>query len=157
MLNVYEVPLRNGEFAIVDKADEELVRGFNWFLGSNGYVYADRGRWRIAIHRLIAGPADHEKVDHVNGNRMDNRTANLRIANSAQNGANRGPSRLKSGKSSRFKGVSWSNTKQRWLVYVHHMGKTRYIGRYTDEVEAAKAYNKAAVETWGEFARLNDV
>jgi hypothetical protein len=155
--NVYQIPLKRGEFAIVDKADEELVRGFNWNLAPNGYVYADRSRMRIALHRLIAGPADHELVDHVNGNRLDNRTANLRIANSAQNGANRGPARLKSGKTSRFKGVSWSKTKQRWVVYVHHMGKTRYVGRFTDEPEAAKAYNEAAIEVWGEFARLNDV
>lgn len=157
MRNVHQIPLQNGEVAIVDMADKELISGFNWRRSTNGYVYADRFRWRIALHRLIAGPEDGEQVDHVNGNPLDNRTANLRIANSSQNGANRGPAGLKSGKSSRYKGVSWSKSKNRWLVYVHHMGKTRYVGRFTDEVEAARAYNEAATATWGEFARLNDV
>lgn len=157
MRNVHVIQLTNGGTATVDKADETLVAGFNWHRSPKGYIYADRNRLRIALHRLIAGAGEGELVDHQNGDPSDNRTCNLRIASSSQNGANRGADRRRAGKTSHFKGVSWSKTKNRWLVYVHFQGRTRYVGRSLDETEAARMYNAAARQIWGEFARLNDV
>jgi len=156
MQNTYEIELPCGARAIVDNADRDLVSGFPWKLHSNGYVYADRARLRVALHRLIAGAGDEERVDHKNEDPLDNRTGNLRIATASQNGANRGPDRRRAGRTSKYKGVSWSNSKKRWVVYVHKDGKTRYVGRSTDEKEAACMYDRAAVEAWGEFARLNN-
>lgn len=157
MQNTYEITLVNGGTALVDMADSVLVAGFNWHKATNGYVYADRNKLRLALHRLIAGAGDQERVDHENGNPLDNRTCNLRVCNPSQNGANRGPDRRRGGTTSRYKGVSWASTKGKWLANIHVNGRTRYLGRYTDEQEAARAYNRAAVEVWGEFARLNDV
>lgn len=155
MDNTYAVGLRGGETALIDYADAELVAGFRWYLGANGYVYADRFCWRIALHRLIAGPREKEHVDHINGDPLDNRSSNLRIATPSQNSANRGADRRRGGTTSRYKGVSWSTSKNRWVVYIHVNGKTRYVGRSLDEVTAADMYDRAAVATWGEFARLN--
>jgi hypothetical protein len=157
MQNVHEILLPSGEVAIVDKADVELVSGFRWRRLHNGYVYADRFCWRIALHRLVAGPRDGETVDHVNGDPLDNRAINLRIATPSQNSANRGIDRRRAGRSSKYKGVSWNSERQRWRVYVHFKGKTRHVGAFSDEKEAARAYDRAALAIWGEFARLNNV
>lgn len=157
MENVHEIHLPCGAIAIIDNADTELVSGFKWRLLPNGYVYADRYCWRIALHRLIAGPRDGEKVDHINGNPLDNRAYNLRIATSSQNGANRGPDRRKMGTSSKYKGVSWNQERQHWRAYVHVNGKTRSVGSFSEERAAARAYDRAAIGIWGKFARLNNV
>lgn len=141
---------------MVDLVDRELVAGFSWRRGSGGYVHADRSNLRIALHRLIAGAGDRDKVDHINGDPLDNRACNLRFYIRGQNRANAGPSRT-FGRTSRYKGVSWASTKNKWLANIHIEGKTYYLGRYAEEKDAARAYNVAALEAWGEFARLNDV
>lgn len=157
MQNGHRLTLPDGSCALVDRADARLVDGFTWRRIGNGYVEAQRGHFCLYLHRLIAGAGPKELVDHANGDPLDNRTANLRIATPSQNGANRGADRRRAGKSSCYKGVSWSNSKRRWVVYVHVDGRTRYVGRFTDEHDAARAYNAAAVNAWGEFARLNIV
>jgi hypothetical protein len=96
-------------------------------------------------------------VDHENHDPLDNRTSNLRVCSQSQNGANRGPDRRRAGTSSKYKGVSWSKSKNRWVAYIHVNGRTRYLGRSADEIEAARMYDRAALATWGEFARLNNV
>lgn len=157
MDNVFWIELPGGDVAVADLADKDLLAGFHWRRSTNGYVYADRGQLRIALHRLVAGAAEGTRIDHVNGDPLDNRTCNLRLASTAQNRANAGPNRIKGGKTSQYKGVSWASTKGKWLANIHVDGRTRYLGRFTGERAAARAYNAAAKEAWGEFARLNDV
>lgn len=142
---------------LVDVADEDLVRGFNWRVMANGYICAQRGRMYIYLHRLIAGAGPDELVDHINGDPLDNRSCNLRIATKSQNGANRGADRRKLGTSSRHKGVSWRKARNCWGAYIHVDGKTRYLGSFQSEDEAASAYNQAALQVWGSYARLNDL
>lgn len=143
--------------ARIDRADVDLVSGFDWHLVGDGYVAATRGRMFIYLHRLIAGAGPDELVDHANQDHLDNRSCNLRIATKSQNGANRGPDRRRLGTSSRHKGVSWAKSRNCWRAYIHIDGRTRFLGSFTDEEDAARAYNAAALEAWGEFARLNDV
>ena len=143
--------------AIVDKADEALVAGWAWRLLGNGYVCAQRGKILMYLHRLIAGAGPDELVDHWNQDPLDNRAVNLRVCSRSQNGANRQPDRRRGGTSSRHKGVSWDKTRDRWAAYIHIDGKTRGLGRFHTEREAAEAYNAAAITAWGEFARLNDL
>lgn len=142
---------------MIDRADADLVAGFTWRLCGDGYVQAQRGNLYIYLHRLIAGAGLHEFVDHANGNTLDNRSCNLRIATRSQNGANRGPDRRRLGTTSRHKGVSFDRRRKKWAAYIHVEGKTRALGRFDSEAAAARAYNDAAIETWGAFARLNDV
>lgn len=151
-----EIPLRPDGVAIIDKVDADLVAGFVWRRNpTTGYVWTERGKLTLYLHRLIAGAGPSEVVDHANGDQLDNRGANLRIATRSQNGANRGPDRRKYGTTSDYKGVSWDKRRKKWSAYVHVNGRTRGLGRFDDEHEAARAYNAAALEAWGEFARLN--
>ncbi len=154
---MHRIQFPDGREAIVDRVDADLVAGFSWRVTGAGYVQADRRFLYLYLHRLIAGAGPDERVDHANGDPLDNRRQNLRIATRSENAANRGPDNRRAGKSSRHKGVSWSKSKGRWLAYIHIDGRTRYIGRFSDEDEAARAYNAAALDVWGEFARLNIV
>jgi len=145
-----------GRVVMYDAIDHGLLSGFKWSI-VNGYVMGNRNQMRIYMHRLITGAGPKELVDHVNRNPLDNRASNLRMATPSQNGSNRGPDRRRHGSSSRHKGVSWSKDRGKWQTSIHINGKTRALGRFDSELDAARAYNAAAVEVWGEFARLNDV
>jgi len=87
-------------------------------------------------------------LDHINGDRADNRIANLREATFMQNIGNRASV---VGSSSAFRGVSWCTRDKRWIAYC--AGRT--VGRFTDELSAAKAYNQSAASHYGEFAKIN--
>lgn len=153
------IPLEGDLVVIIDDADEMLVAGFRWrplrLKGGLIYAHAWNGRQHYYMHRLISGCAAKERVDHDNRNGLDNRRRNLRIATASQNGANRMADRRRVGKTSRYKGVFWDKARNRWMATIHHQGRTRSLGRFTDEHEAAAAYDRAAAELWGRFARLN--
>lgn len=155
-MSTYHIPL-GVVSTVIDYADEQLTRGFHWRLLANGYVMAQRGSFCLYLHRLIAGAAPDEIVDHINQDPLDNRSCNLRISTKQLNGANRGADRRRLGTSSRHKGVSWRKHRNCWGAYIHVDGRTRYLGSFLSEDDAAHAYNVAAVETWGDYARLNDV
>ena len=157
-----KVQLTRGLFAIVDDLDYDLVaqwswyatRNLNtWYAGRRGPRRGDGSREKISMHRLILGvddPVIH--VDHVNSDGLDNRRENLRVATNVQNQHNRRPNR--SG-SSRFKGVGWHCATNKWQVRIGIGGRQVHLGLFEDEVEAARAYDAAAVEHFGEFARPN--
>jgi hypothetical protein len=155
---VAEIELKTGQTMLVDNADVALLSGFGlvWD-GRNGYVRAIRGKYEISVHRLIAGAGPKDIVDHANMNTLDNRTANLRLTDKSGNGANRGADRRRAGKTSRYKGVvrKVRTNGEKWEAYIHVRGKTRRIGQFDTEDEAGIAYNEAALEAWGEMARLN--
>lgn len=146
-----------GRFALVDEGDYELVSRYRWRLDSpNGKDYALT--WveprpapkSMRMHVLIMG---RPGVDHRNGDGLDNRRSNLRPATQAQNLANR---RKSAGCSSQFKGVSWNIRRSRWEAYCGTSGRgRRYLGAFTSEEDGARAYDAAAAEMFGEFARLN--
>lgn len=152
----YEIPLTRGRFALIDEADLPLVEGHRWQAGSrdnNTYAVCRDRTFVGYMHRLILGPAaDGLQVDHINGNGLDNRRANLRPATNGQNSRNSGKSGR--GKTSRFKGV-WRVDERHFAVMLG-TGSGRYIGRFTSEIQAAKAYDRVAVKKYGEFARTNE-
>lgn len=149
------IELQDGVVAMVDAADRDLVAGFKWQLRTDGYVAAWHGRMMLMLHRLVVGAAPDELIDHRNMDPLDNRSGNLRVATKAQNAANRNADRRKRGKTSRYKGVSWKSDRGYWVAHAHIDGKTRYLGSFAVEDDAARAYNVAAIEAWGEFARPN--
>jgi hypothetical protein len=157
------IELSRGMVAVVDNADYGwLMRGPKWSCDSKGYavrhVYDASGhRVMEKMHRLIAGAAPHQKVDHKDLDTLNNHHSNLRLATVALNGANRRKQRVYAGKptQSKFKGVRFDPKRNRWRATVRINGKLKQVGRFPSEIEAAKAYDKAAAEAWSEFARPN--
>ena len=106
------------------------------------------------MHRLILGCGPGEEVDHRNGNGLDNRRGNLRPATHALNQANVRRVRAKSG----FKGVSrWVRPSPRpWRAHITVKGRMKFLGAFATPEEAARAYDAAARELFGEFACTNE-
>lgn len=109
------------------------------------------------VHRIIyeleigeLGPQDG--VDHINGNRMDNRVENLRKANVSQNTRNQAK---QPGKTSKYKGVTFCKKSSKWKTTVKAEGKSIHLGMYKDEASAALAYDYGAKFYAGEYAWLN--
>ena len=152
--------LGEGQWTILDQKDYARLCGFKWYAyGHRGKFYAGRSvrvskrKFKILpLHREIMKAPKRRIVDHENGVSLDNRTDNLRFATRAQNTYNR---RKKANTSSRFIGVSFEKRTRRWTAYVMRNGKTRWVGRFDNEVEAAKARDNAAKKFHGEFACLN--
>lgn len=159
-LDVVEIPV--GEHvALVDAPDVELVSAYHWrpLESQSGKIYAlaYSGGRGIYIHRLILGTAAGLDTDHRNGDPLGNRRCNLRPATRSQNLANTSKAQRRNGRpwSSVYKGVTWYRAGSQWQASIRINGHLRYLGRYDSEVEAARAYDAAALATWGEFARPN--
>lgn len=151
------VGLGNRKFALVDNKDFPLIQQSIWRESSNGYAIRDqrpRRMHRQIMERALGRPLRAEEtVDHINRNKLDNRRTNLRIASKQQNCFNQRP-RLGT---SKFKGVYWSNQKQRWVASINPSGKRVHCGSSESEIEAAYLYDQFALQLFGEFAVLNVV
>jgi hypothetical protein len=101
---------------------------------------------------LLGGSTRSFQIDHVNGNGLDNRRENLRRCSTSEQARNR-PKQLNA--RSRFKGVWWSKTAEKWQSSIMLSGKSVHLGIFDEEVSAAVAYDRAAREHFGEFARTN--
>lgn len=157
--NLGLVTLTRGFTAMIDLTDRGLVahRSWNAMPARHHTVYATsaaRGNTTEGMHRVIMGLAfgDPRQVDHINHCGLDNRRANLRIVTKGQNQANARPRR---GSSSRYKGVAWSTQYQQWIAYIQVDHDFRRLGLYDDEVSAARAYDAAALSSWGDHAYVN--
>jgi hypothetical protein len=156
-----EIPLTKGKVAIVDDKDYEWLSQYNWCYSTGGTPphrgYASRGVFRggkntmTFMHREIMNTPKGMQTDHINGDPLDNRRENLRICNASQNKANVGLIRINT---SGYKGVSWMKEKKKWRAFIGG-GKFHHIGLFVDPREAARAYDSAAKELFGEFALLN--
>jgi hypothetical protein len=147
------VRLSGGQWAVVDAADYELVSAFPWraVRVTGGLVYAEtrlRGT-REFMHRLIMECHPGEQVDHRNGNGLDNRRRNLRFATHHSNAANRRRVLSASG----FKGVTRRG--ERWRASIMVGKRFISLGSFATPEEAARAYDAAAIEHFGEFACTN--
>lgn len=142
------------EGILFDAEDFELIRPHKWRLTRDGYLLTSSPANRqtgIYIHRLIMNPSPDMQIDHINGNKLDNRRCNLRVCTRQQNHCNVPPHK---DKKSRFKGVT-KDADGRWLAKLKANGVHTYIGRFKDEADAALAYNLVACEKYGEFSYYN--
>jgi hypothetical protein len=145
--------------AIVDDEDYEDLIQYNWLFCQNGkgiYVrrtYGEAGlRKNQFLHNYLMGRVG---VDHINHNGLDNRRSNLRFATAQENIKNRPKFFEREGRqfSSQYKGVT--NRRNRWRATISVNYKQLFLGSFEDEVEAARAYDRAAIEHYGEFASIN--
>ncbi len=140
------INLGDGFFAKVDLEDYPIINSYSWYIMGR-YTYS--AKLGTSMHRFILNAPPDKDVDHINGNRFDNRKSNLRLCSKSENLAN---SKKRKGTKSRFKGVNWDNEFKKWRVFI----QSKSIGRFKDELEAARAYDKRAVELYGEFACTNE-
>ena len=152
-----EIQLNKEIVSIVDDEDFEYLNQWKWYLlKSHTNYYAIRTskpeNKLIQLHRVVIKAKEGEFVDHINGNKLDNRKINLRICTKAQNSQNRKMSKFnKSG----FNGVSWCIKNKKWVAQISCENKKIHIGYYIELKDAARAYNQAAQKYHGEFAKLN--
>jgi hypothetical protein len=134
-------------WALIDREDLEWLYQWSWNLdNTTGYatrpVYLgggkNNGKHRtISMHRQILGLSvgDRRYVDHINGDKLDNRKANLRIVTPQQSAQNTSPRR---NSSSKYRGVTWRKEKNKWAAQAQLGGKNYYLGLFDSEIEAAR-------------------
>jgi hypothetical protein len=159
--SVHVIPLNRGLYAVIDIADKPLIDGWNF---SASITNSDPVRWQISawrgsrkdgtrknssLHRILTG---HAITDHRDGCVFDNRRFNLREASDSDNQCNRA---LQQNNTSGFKGVSWNKQNAKWKAEIEINGKSKYLGYFTDKLDAALAFDVAPREFHGQFATLN--
>jgi hypothetical protein len=123
--------------ALVDVADAEAVSAYSWSMHNYGYAARETRvggkRTTVLLHRelLDLEPGDGIQADHINGDPLDNRRVNLRIATNAQNGQNR--------RKRAYRGTTWDASRNLWRAHVRLAGKEHYLGRFATREEAAAA------------------
>lgn len=148
------VPLTQDQHSLIDLEDVPEIGKYNWgaLKGHSKYkteYYARRNQHikykdkkqitkTVYMHRVILNPKKDLQVDHVNGNSLDNRKSNLRLVNNRQNAQNRHHSRT-----SKYPGVSWYKSNKKWASNIEINGKTKHLGYFDNEIDAANAYQKA--------------
>jgi hypothetical protein len=170
-MGAVRIPLPQGLHAIVDAADAPHVLQYRWHLKTQtarpDHIYAqtsvrhpDGRKTSVLLHRWLMEARQGEVVDHVNGNTLDCRRKNLRLATSRGNSTNVTSS--KNQKLGGYKGVSWNKNAGKWEAgicagEIKANGKRRriYLGLFENEKDSARAYDAAAREYYGEFAALN--
>ena len=155
-----KIDLGNNQFALVDYEDYEYLNELKWHLHKNGNqlyaqttFYENKKRKQIYMHRLILEPKE-KCIDHVNGNGLDNRKCNLRMCERHENALNR---KKNINNLSGFKGVSWFKPSQKWRAQIQYKKIVYHLGSYEKRIDAARAYNEAAIKYHGEFANLNKI
>lgn len=147
-----KIKLTKGKYTTIDDCDYERVSAYNWYFDSQGYASITRFHGRIRLHRFIMAPAKGEVIDHIDGDKLNNTRANLRICTRGQNTINQ---KVRKDNSSGYKGVSLMHG-QYWRAYIGRgCSRQRHLGVFKTKEDAARAYDKAAKELWGEFAKLN--
>lgn len=154
-----EIELTKGKVAIVDDEDFEWLSQWKWNCNKREYARrkgrvsdGDRCGKYVAMHREIVHCPDGYVVDHIDGNTLNNQKSNLRICTQKDNVRN---SSNYSSMMGNYKGVT--KREKSFMVRIGVDFDRIYIGRFSDEIAAANAYNYYAKIYHGEFAKVNDV
>ena len=149
-----KITLTRGQFALVDDDWFYFLNQFKWQLSTKGYAIRTVKDKTIWMHRIILNTPKDYFTDHINGNKIDNRKSNLRIAKGSQNYGNVG---LPKHNTSGFKGVSFEKSRNKYEAYISKKDKKVHLERFKTSKEAALVYNQAAQEYFGKFAKLNTI
>lgn len=149
------LPLTNGGYALCSEDDFDALSKHKWFHVMDGnQIYAARSGSSGKLIRMHSEVVGYLGADHKNGDGLDNRRCNLRAATVQQNQMNRGKF---TAAYSTFKGVTWHKRDRRWISRIKVNGIRIQLGSFVNEIDAAKAYNNAAKNHFGEFARVNQL
>jgi hypothetical protein len=152
------IKISRGAEEVLAWIDADLVTDatrWGWSLnGKAGYIRGSKDGTKIYLHQLALGGSKGGHIDHKDGNRLNCRRENLRHCTTAQNIRN---SRVSRANTSGFKGVHQRKSTGRWQAYITVDRKRVHLGYFPTPREAALAYNQAAIERFGEFARLNEL
>lgn len=150
-----EIKLANNKgIALVDDEDYEMLKQHKWHLQiRGGYAATNLNKTIKIMHQLIIKTPKDMETDHIDRNPLNNQKENLRIVTHQQNQMNK----KQEGGTSKYKGVSWRKDTEKWKVEIDFNNKRYNLGCFINEIDAAKAYNKAAKEFFKEYAYLNEV
>ena len=148
--------LTRGKVALVDDEDYAALSAHKWQCSTKGSavrnVRAGGKRTLLYMHRVLLNASDDYFVDHINGNTLDNRRSNLRLATQAQNQCNRGPQK---NNTSGFKGVTFNKRCGAFAAKITVAGKRKFLGYFDTPQAAHTAYCIAAAAHHGAFARTS--
>jgi hypothetical protein len=139
-------------YTIVDDEDFQKLNQFKWYLNKG---YAKRNQAApldgilVPMHRELLGSPEDFIVHHKDGNKLNNQKSNLEVKTHRDHSQYHNPGK------SKYLGLTWVKAENKWQVQVCKQGKIHYCGRYKDEVEAAKVYDRRALELFGLEAQLN--
>lgn len=149
---VKRIELTQGLFAVVDSEDYDWLSQYRWQKHGLFYAVGYVDGKSVLMHRFIMGAKKGQQVDHINGDKLDNRRSNLRFCTDSQNHANTG---LRKDNTSGFKGVVRVKKNGKYVAQIQYDKRMINLGYYETAEEAAKVYDKKAVEFFGDFARTN--
>jgi hypothetical protein len=151
-----QVPLTRGQVAIVDDEDYERVMAAGpWHVYLNKHMWYPRrrvGKRHQPLANFVLGTVDSCMIDHIDHNGLNNCKHNLREVSYTENNHNR---RKQHNTTSTYYGVSRSTSGDSWEASIRKDGKYYYIGKFRDQLTAARAYDNKARELYGVMARLN--
>lgn len=158
------ITLTNGKEVMIDDGDYEIASKYKWYYlilsnGKNEYVRTRLPNPRTVskwfyLHQLLLGTiGTSQTIDHKDGNGLNNTRANLSIVSISDNSKNR---RKKDGATSKYFGV-YLHPCGKWLAKININGKQKHLGLFKEEIDAAKAYNIAAINTGNPYYKINTI
>lgn len=147
-VSMKEIKLTQGKVALVDDEDYEKLLKYKWYAHNNNGRFYVIGTGKIKMHRKILNPPDDMYIDHIDHNGLNNQKSNLRLCNKSQNNQNLVSKR-------KYKGVYYRGNRIGYQSTIGYKGEQHYLGCFKSEIDAAKAYNDAAIKYFGDFANLN--
>ena len=142
----------NGVLFLIDEREVWWVKKHRWHLSKRGYITTKIKRKNVCLHRMLIKAEPGFDVDHINGNKLDNRMENLRVCTHQQNCFNQ---KLRKTNTSGFIGVSKKSDAGKYEAYIHLNGRKHYLGLFDSASDAAMTRDRAAIEMFGQHARLN--